>query len=325
MPSFFSSLFSSSSFFCSLISMPLFFFLSGLVYNNKAKGYSDSIIRIRKDFFCFFIPYCTVVALIGIFLLIIQSRGDKGYYDSINDLLKSAIFGSGCGYNGIKLIGEIWFLLAMFWSRRIMDTVFLFQNLKYRFLIILSLIGIGVSLAGNKIWIPLNIDIACVAVGFMYAGWLVKQKQDIIDHPYMLCSILMVSVISITSTQFGMADRNYSFLWFISIPGAIALSILSCYISKLIEKTKCFRHFLSFIGKHSLLFICIHSLDWRIPFQKFGQSFVSTFSNTSYYWAIKFAHRFLFDLLFTCIVVLFINLLHSIKKKMTMHSKATVN
>lgn len=266
--------------------MPLFFFISGFVYKDPNNDGLGKTFRIKKDFVHLVLPYCIVVFLIGIFLLIINSKGDSGYYSSINELLQSALFGSGTGYKDIKLIGEIWFLLAMFWSRRMMDTAFLCHDLKSRFFVVISAVGIGIALAANNVWIALSIDVAFIGLGFLYAGWLVRNKQDIIDNSTVIIFLIMFSFVTISASRFGMADRNYYNLWYVSIPGAIALSILTCKISKTIERFRGVNTFLSFIGKHSLLFICIHSLDWRIPFQKFGQSFVSSFSSLQYYWAI---------------------------------------
>ena len=142
--------------------------------NNTGLGKTS---RIKKDFVHLVLPYCIVIFLIGIFLLIIKSKGDNGYYSSINELLQAAVFGSGSGYNGIKLIGEIWFLLAMFWSRRMMDTAFLCHDLKSRFFVVISAVGIGIALAANNVWISSNIDVAFIGLGFLYAGWLVRNKR----------------------------------------------------------------------------------------------------------------------------------------------------
>ena len=284
--------------------MPLFFFLSGLVYHKRDT--SISIIkapRLKKDFVRLIIPYCLTVFVVAVFLRIIQSHGRHGYYDSMNGLLKSALFGSGSGYQGIKLIGEIWFLLAMFWTRRIMDVVFLCDKKRYRLIIVGIFVGIGIALASTGIWVPTNIDIAFVAIGFMYAGWIVQQQPALIENHYIICILIMISFAALSTSSFGMSNRNYSNMWFVSMPGAIAMSMLICIIAKLIGKIKGIRAFLAFVGKHSLLFICIHSIDWRMPFPKLGQSLITPYNGYDWYWALSGFHRFLFDLLITVVLL----------------------
>ena len=283
--------------------MPLFFFLSGYVYHERIYNNTHHYAtRLKKDFVRLIIPYLITVLLIGFFLQIIQSQGKTGYYDSIADLCKSALFGSGSSFNDIKLIGEIWFLLAMFWARRIMDALFLCANKSYRLIMMFSIVGIGIALAANGAWVPMNIDIAFVAVCFLYTGWIIQRHSELIDNAPFLFLLVLLSITSLSTSRFGMSSRNYYNLWFISIPGAIALSILTSKASKLLCKFKGLCSFLAYTGKHSLLFFCIHSLDWRMPFSKPGQALVSKYHEYSWSWALSSIHRFFFDLLLTLII-----------------------
>lgn len=282
--------------------MPLFFFLSGLVY--KAKSTSVSIKRrIMKDGKSLVIPYVITVFVIGVFLLVIQAQGRKGYYDSLLDLGRSALFGSGANYNEIKKIGEIWFLLAMFWSRRFMDGVYSFNSAYIRPVLVAIGVALSIVLASKRIWLATNIDIAFIALLFMYCGSLLQKEEELINNYFFLCLMIFVYYLAHHYSRLEMANRNYYHLWFLSLPGAIAMSIIVSKISMVLSKIKGVCSFLAYVGKHSLLFLCIHSLDWRMPFPKIGQSFINSFSSSSRYWIISSIHRFCFDFLVMVIIL----------------------
>lgn len=283
--------------------MPLFFFVSGYVYRQSDAGTSHFLARTKKDFVRLILPYVATVCLVAIFWLLIRAQGKPGAYDSLSALFKSALYGSGSNHNGIRLIGEIWFLLALFWARRIMDAVFLCENRLFRLFLVIGIAGAGIALAAAGLWIPANVDIAFVAVGFMYAGWLLQKKPGLFDNPAFLCLMLLIGAASLFSSGLRMSSRRYYDMWFIVLPGAVALSILVCKASMLLEMVKGVRSFLAFVGRHSLLFMCVHSLDWRMPFPRFGQSFVSAYRGAGWLWILSSSHRFLFDLLITLLVL----------------------
>lgn len=286
--------------------MPFFFFLTGLVI-NESRNLLDRRYII-KDFIRLIIPYIITVIIIGASLIIMWQEGKNGYYSSLLELSVSALYGSGTGRPGIKLIGEIWFLLAMFWSRRIMAVVLSVQKRTTQMCIIGFFVAISILLSKDNVWLPMSIDVAFLAVGFIYAGWMTKKHIEMIEDTGILLVMMLVYIAARCSSTFGMADRNYSSLWYISIPGAIAMSCLLCRLSKGIERVAGLRSTLAFIGRHTLLFMCIHSLDWRMPFPKPGQIIVSAYSNRSWYWLLSFVHRFCFDLLLVlgvCVVIFF--------------------
>ena len=283
--------------------MPLFFFVSGYVYRQGGTGAARYLARTKRDLLRLILPYVVTVCLVAVFWLLIRAQGKTGAYDSLPALLKSALYGSGSNHNGIRLIGEIWFLLALFWARRMMDAVFCCKRELCRFLLVMGIVGAGIALAAAGLWIPADVDIALVAVGFMYAGWMLQKKPGLFDNPAFLCLMLLIGAASLFLPGLRMSSRRYSGMWFLVLPAAVALSILACKVSMLLGKVKGIRSFLSFVGRHSLLFMCVHSLDWRMPFPRFGQSLVSAYRGADWYWILSSLHRFLFDLLITLMVL----------------------
>ena len=176
--------------------MPLFFFLSGLVYRVTPTIVSIKK-RVFKDITKLVLPYIITVCFIGVFLLIINLQGRNGFYESLYDLGKSALFGSGSNYYEIKMIGEIWFLLAMFWTRRFMDGLFLIQNNILRLIFLAIGAAFSIFLASKEIWLATNFDIALVSVLFMYCGYLfqkaIKNRKETLFLVHYNCYLFICS------------------------------------------------------------------------------------------------------------------------------------
>lgn len=282
--------------------MPLFFFLSGFVYRVNSSFVSMKK-RMLKDITKLVLPYIITVCFIGVFLLIINFQGRNGFYESLYDLGKSSLFGSGSNYYEIKMIGEIWFLLAMFWTRRLMDGLFFIQNSILRLTLLVIGAAFSIFLASKEIWLATNFDIALVSVLFMYCGYLFQKRSKTKKKLYFWCAIIVICLYALAFSMLEMSNRSYYHLWYLSLPGAIAMSILISKLSMLLSKIKGLCLFLSYIGRHSLLFLCIHSLDWRMPFPPIGQSLITQFSSKSWYWLLCSIHRFCFDF-FVMLIIL---------------------
>ena len=94
-----------------------------------------------------------------------------GYYKSTGNLIRSALFGAGSKHGDILMIGSVWFWPTIYLARRYLDCIFAwFKEDKVRAAGVLALVLAGAGLAHNKIWAPMNADVALVAVGFMFAG-----------------------------------------------------------------------------------------------------------------------------------------------------------
>ena len=105
-------------------------------------------------------------------------------------------------------------------------------------------------------------------------------------------------------------------LFYVTIPGSIAASILLMIFSKWIGKLRLISKLLSKLGQHTLLLLCIHDLDWRLPFSIYStisHTLIFSFHERSYYWVLKFMLRFGFDLAVMLIILLIIKIVKSIR------------
>ncbi len=283
--------------------MPLFFFLSGFVYREQPDSLGGRDGKLVKDFRTLIVPYVLFVLITGISVAVTHARGGTSYYSSIRELCFAAFYASGSEYGGYKMIGELWFLPAMFWARRYMSAVFVCKDSRIRFLIVCALVGMGIGLSKAVAWPPSDLDIALLGAGFMYAGWMLHTKPDLMDDHRVLCGLLMIYATARFSSTFEMSNRNYSDMWFVSFPGAIAMSIIVCRISKAISAIPSVQALPAYIGRHSLLFLFVHSLDWLVPYPLIGASYLEPYAYEGWYLALFSVHRFCIDLLGTVLLL----------------------
>ena len=297
--------------------MPLFFFLSGLVYSTK-RSFPK---RIANDVRYILIPYIKTVLLLVLFHIINNLIGRSSYYDSLSSLFKAALFGSGTGYNNIKLIGEIWFLLALFWAKRILDGIITAPSIKYQTLLVVACVMASIVMAKSGTWLPTNIDIAFYAVGFLYAGYYLKDHLCIFDNVYVTILLFLMCVLYFNTTTLGMADRNYYKYWYISFGGSLAMILLFCTFCKQLDRIKPLGHFLSSLGRHSLLILCVTSMDWRMPFLRPGYAFIVRYNQQPWYWLLNATHRFIFDLIITMLILFIESRINQLLSRFTQNQR----
>lgn len=271
--------------------VPMFFILSGFVYRKKEKS-------VRKDLKQLIIPYIAAVCIIIVF----QIYGSKQWdWLQIRQILKSACYGYGSNYNDIGLIGALWFLPTTFVTRRIMNLVFSFHIKEaYRAIgfIILMILGIEI---GQSTWIPWNVDIAFVAAGFMYVGYLLNKTEKLFAKD-ILIGCFFIWFAAMKCGQLEISTRTYN-LWMVSFAGSIAGSICVMGICEKLKNIKFIEKFLSFVGIHTVLLLCIHDIDWRLPFELWW-GFLQQFEGSSFYFILSVFCRLGFDFGILCICVL---------------------
>lgn len=290
--------------------MPFFFIMSGYFYK-----YRDD--NLKKDFLRLICPYILCIAILGLFLFIDPSSSP---YEGYKQLIVSSIYASGSGANGVKLIGALWFLQALFIAKRLLDFIFItFRSEKARLISVLCLLIVSVLLAWQKIYLPLGLDVGMMGAVYLYAGYVLKNYcTQLIDKakPDVLIVLIFSWYITYRIGSFNMSGRAYVSLFYVTIPGSIAASILLMIFSKWIGKLRLISKLLSKLGQHTLLLLCIHDLDWRLPFSIYStisHTLIFSFHERSYYWVLKFMLRFGFDLAVMLIILLIIKIVKSIR------------
>ncbi|MBE5882340.1 MAG: hypothetical protein E7289_08560 [Lachnospiraceae bacterium] len=282
--------------------VPFFFVISGYLYRYKKNSFLKDMVQLA-------VPYMIVVACV---MISTKIMGETSYYGNLRNVIKAALLGSGVKHNGILPIGAVWFFPTMYFARRYMDIVFVIAKKElHRMFMVAAFVLAGIVLASKKVWLPLNVDVAMAAVLFMYTGYLLKQKQfrlNIITAVVAFC----VWLAEFSCGRFNLGTRKYG-LWCVTFAGAIAASILLIELCIYMEKGKMLgilNRFLAFTGRHTVALLCIHDLDWRMPFPVWGAGIAAKMSAFPYQRLITTIRRISYDY---AILLIFLLVVHVIR------------
>lgn len=235
--------------------MPLFFLISGYFFK-----YRDNKECVKRNFKKLIIPYIiTCLAIIACEIVKVVLRGNfTEILATAKTWVLASLYGSGGQQPfGIKFIGAIWFLWALFFAMYFVNAT---SKSKYQYLWITLIAYIGYK-TSQYIWLPLSIQAGMVATIFVYFGILAK-KYDIfnikIDKILILGTIAIVIFCTIYCGKLYMVSNFYK-NGFLDIIGALCGSFLCIKFAQVIEnRTKFIKNLLVFIGENTLIILCLH-------------------------------------------------------------------
>ena len=242
--------------------VPLFFIISVFFISFS----EDFVVYARKRFKDLIYPY--IYCSIGLLLIRIPINVIKGTQERIVPELMSiflqALYGSGGNENitlfGIKQIGAIWFLWALFWALLIVKSL---VNKKHGAYLIFLIAAIS-YISSKFVWLPLDLQAGGVASLFVYVGALIKKNRsnlfDESNDALFLSGILTLIISSTMGFQLYI-NTNYYCKGIVSIICALLISCFVIYISRFIEKFSLFSEILKFYGVNSIYILCFHLLE----------------------------------------------------------------
>ncbi len=246
--------------------MPLFFFLSGVVFHYKKN--KNFLPIIQKNIKRIFIPYL-IFAVISYLLWYFTL---SNYTPSLIDV-KKHLFGILYGNNRENIMfynGVLWFLPCLFITK-ILFSSFIKISSKSRFLLIFllvsSLIGYILSIIYPKEKLVFGLETAFTAVVFFGGGYLWNTKQQELQtffkkkatslfFIFAICCLLFATFhyhqtgyqVDLRLNKLG----NYFLFYLASISGILATIALSINL----EKNK----ILEYLGSKSLVLFVWHLL-----------------------------------------------------------------
>lgn len=260
--------------------MPLFFFLSGLVFHLKRnETYWSQIYKASRGILY---PYLFFAGLS--FLIWLLSHPSERAVSTIILHLQGIFYGSGSnGYLPFNTV--LWFLPCLFITRVGFTTLVKFIK-KERYimlaLFLFSLLGYGYSLLFPTLKLPFGIETAFTAIVFFGSGYLVHehaQKLTTILRRYLLLIFVITSIICVVFATFNYQtsghqidlrlDRldNYFMFYVSAICGILATIVLSIIIRK--------NKILEYVGKYSLILFVWHIIIFSY-ISKFLLLFISS-------------------------------------------------
>lgn len=244
--------------------MPLFFFLSGIVFRNKDTGF---ISIVKKNVKAILIPYF-IFAFLTYFLGLLLMPHPALTFEMISKEVHGIIFGSANkGYLAFNT--ALWFLPCLFVTK--VSFAFLTHFIRNKKIIAVLLIFFAViaylgSLFFRDVKLVFESEIALTGIVFFGAGYLLSQNEKLKTIMrkrkvglLLITGTLLVLFSAINFQLYGsqidmrVNRLNDFYLFYLAAFSGIATTIL---LSMLIKKNI----LLEYVGKNSILLLGWHTL-----------------------------------------------------------------
>lgn len=235
--------------------MPLFFFLSGFVFNSKYKF----IEFVKKKIKSLLIPYIAYSFLISIFYFIWNWINYSFDFSFLYGPLLSLLIQIRCE--------TLWFIACLFW----MNIIFYLLIKKIKSMIKVFVILLFATIVGliyysfGGVSLPWNIDVCFTGLLFFYDGYLLKNKYNMIKKRMTLKSSILCficfMIINILCGYLSFSFSNERFDMYYNEYGIPILSYLSAFagigIISIISHWHTFKS-VSYIGRNSIIYYALH-------------------------------------------------------------------
>lgn len=243
--------------------MPMFFVLTGLTM-KPVNSWRDIGKQVKKDFMHIMLP-CIIVEILNMLLSIVINGKEIGSEAVI--LLERLIWASAVDVYVYPAMGALWFLVVLFWTKLLFSVIQLLFPEPYNGMIFLASALFG-KVVSTYVWLPQSFDIVLVCVIFVYAGHLLMKYHDFFER-----HMLKIAIIAFVTWMLCWQELIYIEIGTRSYPMfvlCIGEALAGCYfifcLSKAIAVREKFAYVLSLIGRHTLLILCVHYLDWSFAF-----------------------------------------------------------
>lgn len=248
--------------------MPLFFFISGFLYNEKK--YSKNLKKILFSKIKTLIwPFLTFTLLALFFKLLSQEHIVINSFDFLEFI------------KGNKSLNTpLWFLTALF-TTEILFSQIIRVNLNNKITIVLSVLVLAIlgfiNIYKFRLIGVFNIHIALIAQLFFMMGWLFKKSDygiNFLINKYLLFKIvlifLLLLVASLSNTRLDMYEIDYGNLFLVMFSASSGI-ILVVLFSKLLSNYNFLKGIFKYLGKNSLIILGLHTIIAPTVVALFGQ------------------------------------------------------
>lgn len=269
--------------------VPVFFLITG--YFTGSKLTIKKFIKNKAR--TLLLPYA-VTCMVIIILSTIKGALSADAITPLKYWSIAALYGAGdggwCPF-GIGAIGAIWFLWASFWG-----SIFLRISLEFnkyvRIIFVFALFG-AAYFTRSVFFLPFSLQPGAMATLFMYIGYLwkeIKPAADKLSKEVKCFGILAALGIWIFFI------KDFKSFWLVNgdigrglidILGCLFACLVFIRISKIVDrKTGILGRFFAYLGKYSLLMLCIHITEDNVfPWWKAAEKLVGVGMPVDYMWA----------------------------------------
>lgn len=257
--------------------VPLFFFLAGLFFKEIPLSAS-----IKKDTTRLLLPYFCTCLIIILFFAFRQLYNNEGFSSR---WLIASVWGSGSHFHTSKYfseippIGAIWFLLSLFWCKQTFLIIKKIIPGLYPLVCLMLSIG-GTIIDRVLINLPFAILPGLSALVFFCAGEMIQSRKSschskAIEHiTIIICCLAWIAVLFLShlnDIRLSLARCYYKF-YPLDVIAAFGGIWIVFRLSTLIQKLPApFKRILIWIGRNSLVFLCLHLIDLNIGIRHYFQ------------------------------------------------------
>lgn len=246
--------------------MPLFFFLSGIVFHHKS--YETFFSFFKKSFKNIMLPYFIFAAATYAVAILINGI-DKLTWQAFSKQVFGILYGSGSdGYLAFNV--ALWFLPCLFATRILFWIITKLTDKTAYIILVLTGFSIAGFLFSRKfpdLDLPYGLEIALSAVVFFGAGYLwnmyseklttIFKKYMLVFLPALLAVCIFFAQLNFTIYDFQIDMRlnrlnNYAFFYLAALSGIFGTLAVSILIGK--------NSILEYLGKHSLILFVWHAI-----------------------------------------------------------------
>lgn len=233
--------------FIHAFNMPMFFFLSGFLYNRTDVDMGQILIYKSKKLL---IPYF----IMGLFHCLLYG---VLYGFSLDHYYHLFLFNN----DGIPIAGALWFLTALFFT----DIFYLYLDRNHLNVLIIPISLLGCVLDSYfHIQLPWSLNASFVGLGLYYLGDLFKRIKN--TAPYNMIFqkgwIVVVAILSMylifENGYINMRTGRYSNIFLFWINAVLSICILLS-LSEVVSKKHHIEWLLG-IGKNSIVYLCLNQL-----------------------------------------------------------------
>lgn len=295
--------------------MPLFFIVSGMLFNDKKhRQFKPFLLTRIKTILFFYLAFVFVSLIYSSFLLFIDRSFTFDYIiNQIKLILLDRTYVDLSGINNVAL----WFLpclfvveILYFWINKIKHPLLFFGTIS-------TLVILGWMLGGFS-WalLPWNLRSAIFSIGFYAIGnrilrplhnWIklnsVKSNKNYI-YIYIICTIIsLASVvpIALANGTVGLGSSTFSDGIMFYESGVLG-TVFAFSLSMLLSGLKGFQ-IINYVGKNSLFFMGIHCLFRSLIYYVFERFNIATIETINSHWGFSIiAFVVLFVLTFVTVI-----------------------
>lgn len=245
--------------------MPLFFIISGYLFRPDQIGI---IMRKSKGLL---IAYCTtVVSFVAYYFFVIQNHYTAKMW------LLGGLCGLPSGYGETNGVGGIWFLLALFWARLIVNEIVKIPEKCYQLVVAVVVAWLGVISFG-VLKFPLSVQHGMLGSAFMFVGYCMGEYnllEKINLSLWIVCLILWLYTNQVDGFIAMVCCDPGSFTAMI---GGVLGTVVVIGIALFISKIRFVSNVLAFLGRITMYVLCTHIFELTTGImESFRQIAIST-------------------------------------------------